>query len=255
MDQTNNIGIKTTEELVVLREAGKILSAIVKELKCSLKSGISTQEVDRFAENLIKDYGVIPAFKGYRGFPSCVCVSVNDEVVHGIPSKRKLENGDIVSLDVGIIYNDYYSDMAITAGVGDIDPKLQRLIDVTKESLQRGIDKAVENNHLSDVSHAIQSYVEENGFSIVREFVGHGIGKQLHEEPEIPNFGEPNKGPVLKAGMVLAIEPMVNIGKWHTKILNDGWTVVTKDGKPSAHFEHSVAVTKEKPEILTRDNG
>ena len=145
--------------------------------------------------------------------------------------------------------------MAITAGVGNIDSKFQRLMDVTRESLCRGIEQAVENNHLSDVSHAIQSYVEENGFSIVREFVGHGIGKQLHEEPEIPNFGEPNNGPVLKSGMVLAIEPMVNIGGWHTKILNDGWTVVTKDGKPSAHFEHSIAVTKEKPEILTREHG
>ncbi|MBU0469352.1 MAG: type I methionyl aminopeptidase [Candidatus Omnitrophica bacterium] len=255
MDQTNKIGIKTSEELVVLREAGKILSAIVKELKCSLKTGISTQEIDILAENLIKDYGVIPAFKGYRGFPGCVCVSINDEVVHGIPSKRKMENGDIVSLDVGIIYKEYYSDMAITAGIGDIDAEFQRLMDVTKESLDRGIEQARENNHLSDVSHAIQKYVEENGFSVVREFVGHGIGKQLHEDPEIPNFGEPNNGPILKAGMVLAIEPMVNIGDWHTKILNDGWTVVTKDGKPSAHFEHSIVVTKEKPEILTREHG
>ncbi|HBG61003.1 MAG: type I methionyl aminopeptidase [Omnitrophica WOR_2 bacterium GWF2_38_59] len=252
MDQGNKIGIKTGEELVLLREAGKRLSAIVKELKCSLKTGISTQEIDALAEILIKEYDVVPAFKGYRGFPSCVCVSINDEVVHGIPSKRKLENGDIVSLDVGIIYKGYYSDMAVTAGIGNIDPEFQRLIDVTKESLYRGIEQAKENNHLSDVSHAIQSYVEGNNYSVVREFVGHGIGKQLHEDPEIPNFGEPNNGPVLKSGMVLAIEPMVNIGDWRTKILNDGWTVVTKDGKPSAHFEHSIVVTKEKPEILTR---
>lgn len=252
MDQGNKIGIKTGEELVLLREAGKRLSAIVKELKCSLKTGISTQEIDALAEILIKEYDVVPAFKGYRGFPSCVCVSINDEVVHGIPSKRKLENGDIVSLDVGIIYKGYYSDMAVTAGIGNIDPEFQRLIDVTKESLYRGIEQAKENNHLSDVSYAIQSYVEGNNYSVVREFVGHGIGKQLHEDPEIPNFGEPNNGPVLKSGMVLAIEPMVNIGDWRTKILNDGWTVVTKDGKPSAHFEHSIVVTKEKPEILTR---
>jgi methionyl aminopeptidase len=251
MKTENLISIKTQEELKILREAGKILSEIVKELKCSLKSGITTHNVDSKAEQLIKQHGVIPAFKGYRGFPGCVCVSVNNEVVHGIPGERVLQEGDIVSLDVGIVYKSYYSDTALTVGIGQISPELQKLLDVTYESLYKGIEQAKENNHLSDISHVIQKYVEAKNFSIVREFVGHGIGKKLHEDPEIPNFGPPHNGPILKEGMVLAIEPMVNLGTWQTRIMSDGWTVVTLDGKPSAHFEHSVAVTKNGPEILT----
>jgi len=252
MKTKKSISIKSEEELRLLRDAGRILAEIVRELKGSLKSGITTQEVDLLAEDLIRRRNVIPAFKGYRGFPGCVCMSINQEVVHGIPGKRILLDKDIVSIDVGIVHNEYYSDTAVTVGIGQIHSDLQRLLDVTYQSLCKGIEQAKVNNHLSDISHAIQAYAESNGFAIVREFVGHGIGKRLHEEPEIPNFGEPHRGPVLKEGMVFAIEPMVNFGGWKTKIQEDGWTVVTKDGKPSAHFEHTVAITKDGPEILTQ---
>ena len=251
MSKQSAISIKSKEELQILREAGKILSGIVKELKSSLKSGVTTKEVDKIAERLIAKQNVIPAFKGYRGFPGCVCISVNHEVVHGIPSERILKAGDIVSLDVGIVHNNYYSDTAVTVGIGSIEPALQKLLDVTKESLYRGIRQAQVDNHLSDISAAIQRYVESNKFFIVKDFVGHGIGRNLHEDPEIPNYGPPHQGPILKEGMVFAIEPMVNVGTWQTKILDDGWTVSTADGKPSAHFEHTIAVTKSGPEILT----
>ncbi len=252
MGVKNTITIKTDEELQILREAGKKLAAIINEVQCSLKTGMTTKDVDRITEDIIKGYQVIPAFKGYRGFPGCACVSVNEEVVHGIPSKRVLNEGDILSLDVGIIYKEYYSDTAVTLPIGQIDPQLNKLLEVTEKSLMLGIEEAVIDNHLSDISHAIQKYVESHNYTIVREFVGHGIGKNLHEDPEIPNFGQPHQGPVLKEGMVLAIEPMVNLGTWQTKILKDGWTVVTQDGKSSAHFEHCVAITKAGPEILTK---
>ena len=252
MKVDSSINIKTPEELKVLREAGAILASVINEVKCSLKSEITTREVDQKVEGLIKKCKVVPAFKGYRGFPACTCLSVNEEVVHGIPGDRILKDGDIVSLDVGIIYKGYYSDTAITVGIGKISPNLQRLLDITSESLYEGINRARVNNHLSDISYTIQKYVEEHHFSIVREFVGHGIGKHLHEDPEIPNFGPPHQGPVLKEGMVFAIEPMVNMGQSSTKILDDGWTVVTEDGKPSAHFEHTIAVGKDGPEILTK---
>lgn len=251
MRNKDGIFIKSKDEIKVLRDAGKILASIVEDLKSSLKIGNKTKEIDSLAEFLIYKNNVKPAFKGYRGYPSCVCISINEEVVHGIPSERKLNDGDIVSLDVGIIYKGYYSDMAVTQSVGKVNSRLIKLMEVTKESLYKGIEQAVAGNRLSDVSHAIQKHVELNDFSIVREFVGHGIGKNLHEDPEIPNFGEPHRGPLLEAGMVLAIEPMVNIGSWQTKILNDQWTVVTKDGKQSAHFEHTIAITEDKPEILT----
>ncbi|MGE0269050.1 MAG: type I methionyl aminopeptidase [Candidatus Omnitrophota bacterium] len=251
MDKPSLINIKTKEELKVLREAGKILAGIVQDVKSSLKSGVTTKEVDRIAERLIAKQNVIPAFKGYRGFPGCVCISVNHEVVHGIPSERILKDGDIVSLDVGIIHNKYYSDTAVTVAIGPVDPVLQKLLDVTKESLYRGINQARVHNHLSDISSAIQRYVESNKFFVVKDFVGHGIGRNLHEDPEIPNYGPPHQGPVLKEGMVFAIEPMVNIGTWQTKILDDGWTVSTADGKASAHFEHTVAILNNGPEILT----
>jgi methionyl aminopeptidase len=248
----SSITIKTHEELQIMREAGAILASVINEVRCSLKSGMTTLEADKMAEELIKAKNVIPAFKGYRGFPGCVCFSVNEEVVHGIPGDRVLKDGDIASLDVGIIYKDYYSDTATTVGIGDIHPDLQRLMDVTSESLMAGIKQATVGSHLSDISHAIQKYVEAKNFSIVREFVGHGIGKHLHEDPEIPNFGPPHQGPILKEGMVFAIEPMVNVGRSPTKILDDGWTVVTEDGKPSAHFEHTIAIMKDGPEILTK---
>lgn len=248
------ISIKTLEEIDTLRQAGKILAEIMAELKGSLTSGVTTKEVDSKAEQLISQRNVIPAFKGYRGFPGCVCISVNEEVVHGIPGNRVLNNGDIVSLDCGIIYKDFYSDTAVTFGVGEVDDTLTALMETTSNSLYQGIEQVRVGNYLSDISHAIQTYVEERNYSVVRDFVGHGIGKNLHEDPEIPNFGPPKQGPELKEGMVLAIEPMVNIGSWETKICDDGWTVITADGKPSAHFEHCVAVTKDGPEILTKTN-
>ena len=251
MKNNGTINIKTLAELKILSEAGKILASIISEVKCSLKSGITTKEIDQKAEAIIAARNVIPAFKGYREFPGCICLSVNEEIVHGIPGDRILIDGDIVSLDVGIIHKNYYSDTAVTVGIGSIKQELQKLLDVTLESLYKGIAQASVGKHLSDISHAIQKYAEANQFSIVREFVGHGIGKTLHEDPEIPNFGSPHQGPVLCEGMVFAIEPMVNLGGCSTKILSDGWTVVTEDGQPSAHFEHTVVIEKNGPKILT----
>jgi len=252
MTTVKSISLKSPDELKILRDAGKILADIIQELKSSLKSGISTLDIDKQGEDLMRRNHVIPAFKGYRGFPGSVCISINQEVVHGIPSKRILKDGEIVSLDAGIIYKDFYSDHAVTVGIGDVSPPIQNLVDVTYESLDKGIEMAKVNNHLSDISHAIQDFVERHQLSIVRDFVGHGIGRQLHEDPEIPNFGPPHTGPKLKEGMVFAIEPMVNLGKGQTKIMDDGWTVATVDGKPSAHFEHTVAIMKKGPEILTK---
>ena len=252
MKTESTISIKSPEELNILRQAGKILAAIVEELKGSLKAGVITKEIDHLAGRLIKDSNVIAAFKGYRGFPGNVCVSINNEVVHGIPGVRVLKEGDVVSLDVGIIYKDYYSDTAVTVAIGKIPTEWQRLLTVTSQALFKGIAQAKINNHLSDISHAIQNFVEGQGFSVVREFVGHGIGIYLHEDPEIPNFGPPHCGPILKEGMVFAIEPMVNLGAAPTKILEDGWTVSTQDGQPSAHFEHTIAITNKGPEILTK---
>ncbi len=246
------ISIKTKDEIATLREAGGILAEIIQKLKSSLKIGMTTKDVDEEAERLIGQHKVTAAFKGYRGYPASICISLNQEVVHGIPNtNREINNGDVVSLDVGIIHKNYYADTAVSVGMGKISPQVQKLLDVTHESLYKGISQAHVDNHLSDISNAVQSYVESNGFSVVREFVGHGIGRRLHEDPEIPNYGEPHQGPVLKEGMVFAIEPMVNMGGWQTKILNDGWTVVTVDGKPSAHFEHTIAITEKGPEILT----
>jgi len=252
MANKNSVSIKTKDEIELLKNAGQILAEIVERLKSSFIIGNTTQDIDILAENLMREYKVVPAFKGYRGYPGCICASINEEVVHGIPKDRELLDGDILSIDVGLIYEDFYSDMALTVGVGNISPDYQKLLEVTQQALCRGIDHAREGNHLSDISHTIQSFVESNNFSVVREFVGHGIGKNLHEDPEIPNFGEPGKGPILQEGMVLAIEPMVNCGAWQTKILQDKWTVVTQDGKPSAHFEHSIVVTKDEPLILTK---
>lgn len=214
---------------------------------------MTTQAIDQKAEELIRAHGGQSAFKGYRGFPASSCVSVNREVVHGVPGPRIIKEGDIVSIDVGIIVDNYFSDTAFTLGVGNISLELQKLLRVTQEALYKGIAQAVVDRHLFDISYAIQSYVESRGFTVVRDFVGHGIGRALHEEPEIPNFGQPHDGPLLKEGMVLAIEPMVNMGTWQTRTLSDGWTVVTKDGLPSAHFEHTIAITKSGPEILTRE--
>ncbi len=216
------------------------------------KPGVTTGEIDKYAEKRIKDLGALPAFKGYNGFPGCVCISLNDEVVHGIPSpKRVLKDGDIVGLDFGVIYQGWYGDSARTAVVGKVKPEIQKLVDVTRESLYKGIEQCHEGNRVFDIGHAVQNYVEGFGFSVVREFVGHGIGRALHEDPQIPNYGPKGKGLLLKVGMVLAIEPMINAGGHEVKVLSDGWTAVTVDKSFSAHFEHTVAITPKGPEILT----
>ena len=251
MTRESSISIKSPEEIEILKQAGRILSAIIKELKGYLTEGTATRELDARAEQIMARYNVAPAFKGYRGYPCSICTSMNEEVVHGIPNERKLQTGDIVSLDVGILYKGYYADTAVTVGVGLISSELQKLLNVTHEALYKGIAQAQVNQRLSDISHAIQEYVEANNFSVVRDFVGHGIGRKLHEDPEVPNFGEPHQGPVLKEGMVFAIEPMVNLGTWKTRIDSDGWTVKTTDGKPSAHFEHTIAITTKGPLVLT----
>jgi len=245
------IPLKSEKDLKMLKDAGKILARIMQRLRDFIKVGVSTVEIDQLTEELIRKAGVIPAFKGYKGFPANICTSINEEIVHGIPSKRKLKEGDIISLDLGINYEGYFSDVAITIMVGEVNSRAKKLIEVTKNALFEGIKQAYAENYLSDISYAIQSYVEKYGFSVVRQFVGHGIGRSLHEEPEIPNFGPPHHGPIIKSSMVFAIEPMVNMGTWESKILDNGWTAVTKDGLLSAHFEHTIAVTKNGPEILT----
>ena len=251
MGKSPDIRIKTPEELCILREAGSLLAGIFDEIKSVINVGMTTGEIDQAADALIKRYNVVAAFKGYRGFPACSCISVNEEVIHGIPGKRQVKDGDIVGVDIGIIHRNYYSDMAMTFGVGALGPGQQKILDVTRQALMHGIAKTRAGNRLGDISHAIQSYVESKGFSVVRDFVGHGIGRKLHEDPEIPNYGAANCGPVLKVGMVFAIEPMVNAGLARTKILGDGWTAVTADKKLSAHFEHTVAITESGPLILT----
>jgi len=245
------IPLKSKEEIELMREAGRILCGIMQKIKSSIKAGVSTLEIDRLTEELIRKEGASAAFKGYKGFPSSICVSVNEEIVHGIPGERRLKEGDIVGLDLGINHRGYFSDIAVTVPIGRIDSQHKKLIDVTREALREGIKQARIDNKLYDISHAIQSHVEKYGFSVVRQFVGHGIGKALHEEPEIPNFGMPHGGPLLREGMVFAIEPMVNMGSWESEITDNGWTAVTKDRLYSAHFEHTVAITACGPKILT----
>jgi len=246
------IPIKSEKDLLMLRKSGKILAKITRKLREYAAAGIATLDLDAYADRLMQEEGVVSAFKDYKGFPAYICTSVNEEIVHGIPSARKLKEGDIIGLDAGINYQGYISDIAVTVGIGRINPTHKKLIAVTKAALNEGIKKARAGNHLSDISYAVQTYVERNGFSVVRDFVGHGVGFSLHEDPEIPNFGRPHQGPQLKSGMVLAIEPMVNAGSWESRILDNGWTAVTKDGSASAHFEHTVAVTDKGPEILTK---
>ena len=246
------IPLKSQKDLEMLRASGKILAAVMQQVQKSICPGITTFDIDQLSYELIIKNDALAAFKGYKGYPAAACVSVNEEVVHGIPSPRVILEGDIVSIDLGVNYQGYFSDMAVTLPVGKVDLKKKNLIEVTKRSLEIGIKQAYVGNNLTDISHSIQSFVEAQGFSVVRQFVGHGIGRALHEEPEIPNFGEPGFGPVLENGMVLAIEPMINIGGWECLILNNGWTAVTKDSSPSAHFEHTIAVTDKGPVILTR---
>lgn len=243
---------KTPREIDIMREAGRIVALTHQELKKHIKPGITTKKLDQIAEDFIRKHDAIPSFKGYNGFKGSICTSVNEELVHGIPGNRVLKDGDIISIDIGANYNGYHGDSAWTYPVGDIDPEESRLLEVTKESLFVGLKEAIPGERLSNISHAIQTYVEANGFSIVREYVGHGIGQDLHEDPQIPNYGPPNKGPRLKPGMVLAIEPMVNKGSRYVKTLADNWTVVTVDGNVCAHFEHTIAITDTGYEILTK---
>lgn len=242
---------KTPREIEIMREAGRIVALTHQELKKHIAPGITTKELDIIAEKFIRKHDALPSFKGYNGFSGSVCTSVNEELVHGIPGKRVLKDGDIISIDIGAEFNGYHGDSAWTYPVGTIDIETQRLLDVTEESLYMGLKEAKPGERLSNISHAIQKFAESNGFSIVREYVGHGIGQSLHEDPDIPHYGPPNKGPRLRPGMVLAIEPMVNAGKRYVKTLADDWTVVTFDGKNCAHFEHTIAITETGYEILT----
>jgi len=251
MHITRVIIIKSPREIEHLKRSNAIVAEVFQELKTLVEPGISTKELDQMTEKIILSRGAIPAFKGYRGYPASVCVSINEEVVHGIPSQRRLKEGDIVSLDVGVNLNGYFGDGAITLPIGEVDREARRLLEVTEKALSIGIEKAKIGNRLFDISYAIQAWVEGQGFSVVRDFVGHGIGRDLHEEPQIPNFGSPHQGPRLEKGMVFALEPMVNEGTYEVKILSDGWTVVTVDGKRSAHFEHTIAITEKGTEILS----
>lgn len=246
------IYIKSRQEIELMREAGKIVAEAHELIREAVRPGITTRELDEIAEKHILKRGATPAFKGYGGFPASICASVNHEVVHGIPGLKTLEDGDIISIDIGALYKGYYGDAAKTHAVGKISQRAQELIEVTKQSFYEGIKFAKLGYRLSDISYAIQSHVEQHGFSVVRNYVGHGIGTNMHEEPQIPNYGPPGKGPRLREGMVLAIEPMINIGTYDVKVLSDGWTVVTLDGEYSAHYEHTVAITDEEPEILTK---
>lgn len=245
------ITVKTEEQIEKMRASGQILARLIDILKEQIRPGISTKELDRIAEDYIRSQGAAPSFKGYNGFPGSLCTSVNDQIVHGIPGERKLVSGDIISIDMGAYLNGFHGDCARTYGVGEITQEAQRLIDVTKQSFFEGIKFAKAGCHLNEIGAAIQSYVEQNGFSVVRDYVGHGIGRRMHEDPAVHNYKQPNRGPKLVAGMVLAIEPMINAGTFRLKVLDDGWTAVTADGSLSAHYENTVLITKGEPELLT----
>jgi methionyl aminopeptidase len=249
------IPIKNEQEIELMRISSSITAEAFINLRSLIKPGVTTASLNEEIERFIHSKKARPAFKGLYGFPASACISVNEEVVHGIPSnERTLKEGDIVSVDIGVEKNGYFGDSAFTFPVGEIDDAKRRLLIITLEALYLGIEKAKEGNRLQDISHAIQTHAESNGYGVVRELVGHGIGKTLHEEPQVYNFGQPNRGPLLKAGMVLAIEPMVNLGERHVLTMDDGWTVVTRDGKPSAHFEHTVLIGNGNPEVLTEHN-
>ncbi|MBM4122142.1 MAG: type I methionyl aminopeptidase [Nitrospira sp.] len=245
--------LKTPDEIEVMARASKLVAETLQALKREVRPGVTTDELDRIAEEFIRTRGGVPAFKGYRNYPKTLCASVNDQVVHGIPSRRVLKEGDIIGLDLGAIVEGFYGDAAVTVPVGAIDPRVAELLRVTEEALYNGIEQAVVGNRLSDISHAVQCHAEAAGFSVVTDFVGHGIGRQLHEEPQVPNHGKPGQGPRLQVGMVLAIEPMVNLGASGVRILDDQWTAVTDDGSLSAHFEHTIAIQASgPPRILTK---
>jgi methionyl aminopeptidase len=249
--------VKEPHEIAAMRDAGALLADVIAEVRSHVAPGVSTKELDAVADRLIREAGAIPPFLGYvvsqdiAPFPASICASPNSQVVHGIPSEAPLRAGDIISLDFGLILRGYHADSAITVAVGAVDPEVQRLLDVTEQSLYEGAARAVAGNRIGDIGHAVQAYAEGFGYGVVRDYVGHGIGRQLHEPPSVPNYGKPGRGTLLKAGMVLAIEPMINQGIAETRVLKDGWTVVTADGKLSAHFEHTVLVTPKGPEILT----
>lgn len=245
------IYIKTREEIELMRESALTVSRTLGIIAREIKPGVIPLQLDRLAEQFIRDSGGVPAFKGYRGFPATLCISINEAVVHGIPGNKPLKEGDIISVDCGVKKNGFYGDHAYSFAVGEIKPEIKKLLDITKECLYLGIEQARSGNRIGDISFAIQSHAEKNGYGVVRELVGHGLGKSLHEDPEVPNYGKRGDGPKLKDGMVLAIEPMINLGKKNIKQLEDGWTIITADGLPSAHFEHDVAVIDGKPEILS----
>ena len=246
------ITIKSQKEIDLMRHAGKIVAGAHALVGKMIKPGVTTQELDHAVEQYIREADAIPTFKGYGGFPNSICASINEVVVHGIPAKRRLQDGDIISIDIGATYQGYVGDAAVTHGVGTISDEAEKLIRITRESFYQGIAYAREGYRLSDISYAIQKYVEENGFSVVRDYVGHGVGKQMHEDPPIPNYGPKGRGPRLRQGMTLAIEPMVNAGTYDVVTLKDGWTVVTTDGKLSSHYEHTVLITgADEPELLT----
>ena len=243
--------LKNERDIEVMRAAGSVAAEVLNLVGSWIRPGVTTREIDTYAANLIKERGAKSAFLGYRKYPGHVCISVNEQVVHGLPNDRRVNFGDIISLDVGVVYRGYIGDTAKTVAVGGCDLLAQKLMDVTERALYEGIGQALAGNRVVDISRAIQKYVETNGFSVVREFVGHGVGRSMHEEPQVPNFVDGKSSPKLRPGMTIAIEPMVNAGKPAVEILNDGWTVVTRDGMPSAHFEHTVLITENEPEILT----
>ncbi|MPM32597.1 Methionine aminopeptidase 1 [bioreactor metagenome] len=243
--------LKTRREIEIMRKAGRLVAQSHELVRKYIKPGVTTKEIDQMVEDFLRSQNAIPTFKGYGGFPYSICASVNEEVVHGFPSSRKLIEGDIVSIDIGATFEGYVGDSAKTFLVGEVDDEKRRLVEATRQSFYEGIKYAKTSYRLSDISHAVQQYAESQGFSVVRDYVGHGVGKDMHESPQIPNFGRPGKGPRLQVGMVLAIEPMINAGTYNVKVLDNNWTVVTTDGKPSAHYEHTVAITDGEPELLT----
>ena len=243
--------IKSLDEIAAMRRAGSVVASILKTLSKEIKAGVTARHLDDIAGSELTRYGATSSFKGYRGFPATLCVSINEEIVHGIPGERVIQEGDIVSLDFGAIVDGFHGDAALTIGVGSVSPQAKQLLQITGSCLEAGISVARAGAYLGDISAAIQHYVESRGFSVVREYTGHGIGREMHEEPQIPNFGPSGLGPVLQKGMTLAIEPMVNLGGWQTKVKNDGWTVVTADSSLSAHFEKTIVITDEEAEVLT----
>ncbi|MFA9424301.1 MAG: type I methionyl aminopeptidase [Sedimentibacter sp.] len=243
--------LKTRREIEIMKKAGRLVAQSHELVRKHIKPGVTTKELDQLVEDFLRSQNAIPTFKGYGGFPYAICASVNEEVVHGFPSARKLKEGDIVSIDIGATFEGYVGDSAKTFLVGEVDKEKRLLVEATRQSFYEGIKFAKLSYRLSDISHAIQQYAEGQGFSVVRDYVGHGVGKDMHESPQIPNFGKPGKGPRLQEGMVLAIEPMINAGTYNVKVLDDEWTVVTLDGKPSAHYEHTIAITDGEPELLT----